>query len=303
MTNIIFIKGTKQSIVDFINCGLKGCNSKVRMSADMSGGQIADRLNGHGWPLAMRSYLPMPATFCNYDTTEGMMCFCEWYEYGCRNNAYNYDPELTHARWQEIYDYLKAHPECFTADENGNYEYADFDKALKELHPELIESYRKYEHNYHRAESYQRHKYGVVGWEDWGLKHYGCPESVPLDIWKLKYETKEELCLSFEAIDALDYPIAFLKFINGFEGITVYAYGFDNCTCPSWYQYNGHKDEVVWKDVPEDPKFEEYKEELKNQPDYNPKIVDAEAEYKVLEGYVQEFLQELDKVLPPQKQK
>ena len=294
MTNIIFIKGTKQSIVDFINRGLKGCNSKVRVSADMSGGQIADCLNGHGCPIAMRSYLPMPATFYNYDTTAGMFWFCEWYEYGCHNNADDYDSELLHARWQEMYDYLKAHPERFTADEEGNYEYADFDKALKDLHPELIEPYRKYQHGYYNALSYHRHKYGVEGWEEWGLKHYGCSYSVPLDLWQLKYETKEELCLSFQAIDALDYPVAFLKYINGFDGITVYAYGFDDCTCPSWYQYDGRKDDVVWKDAPEDPKYEEYKESLKTQPDYNPKTVESEAEYKVHEGYVHEFFEEFD---------
>jgi len=293
MTNIIFIKGSKQSIVDFINRGLKGCNSKVRISADMSGEQIADRLNGHGCPIAMRSYLPMPATFYNYDTTYGLLCFCTWYQCGCHQNADNYDPQLAHARWQEIHDYLQAHPERYTGDETGNYEYADFDKALKVLHPELIEPYRKYKRGYYNAVSYQRRKYGVEGWEEWGLKHYGCPRSVPLDMWKLKHETEDELCLSFQAIDALSYPIAFLKFINGFEGITVYAYGFDDCIYPSWYQYNGRKEEVVWKDVPEDPKFEEYKEALKYQPDYNPNTVYAEAEYKVLEGYVQDFRKEL----------
>ena len=294
MTNVIFIKGLKQSIVDFINRGLKGCDSKVRISADMSGEQIADRLNGHGCPITMHSYLPIPATFSNYDTTAGMMCFSEWYACGCRNRAYGHDPELAHARWQEIHDYLQTHPERFTADEEGNYKYVDLAKAMKELHPELIEPYRKYKHNYYQAESYQRHKYGVVGWEDWGLKHYGCPESVPLDLWKVKYEKEEELCLSFQAIDALDYPIAFLKFINGFDGLTVYAYGFDDRICPAWYQYNGSTDEVVWKDALEDPKFEEYKEVLKTQEDYNPKTVDSETEYKVLEGYVKEFLKELD---------
>ena len=294
MTNIVFIKGAKQSIVDFINRGLKGCNSKVRVSTDMSGGQIVDRLNGHGCPISMQSYLPIPTTFCNYDTTAGMMCFSEWYVCGCRNKAYDYDPELAHARWQEIHDYLQAHPECFTPDEEGSYEYADLYKAMKDLHPELIEPYRKYQRGYYNAVSYQRLKYGVVGWEEWGIKQYGCPESVPLDLWRVKFETKEELCLSFQAIDALDYPIAFLKFINGLDDITVYAYGFDDCTCPSWYQYNGRKDEVVWKDALEDPKFEEYKEVLKTQEDYNPNTVDSETEYKVLEGYVKEFLKELD---------
>ena len=255
ITNIIFIKGSKQSIVDFINRGLKGCKSKVRISADMTGEQIADRLNGHGCPITMRSYLPMPATFFHYDTTEGPLSFGLWYQWGCRDNSDDYDQDLFHARRQEMYDFLKAHPERFTADEDGNYEYTDYDQALKDIHSELIDAYCKYLHRYACAASYQKRKYGVIGWEEWGLKYYGCPESVPLDLWKLKCETKEELCLSFQAIDALDYPIAFLKFINGLDGITVYAYGFDDCTCPSWYQYNGRKDEVVWKDALEDPKF------------------------------------------------
>jgi len=297
ITNIIFIKGSKQSIVDFINRGLKGCKSKVRISADMTGEQIADRLNGHGCPITMRSYLPMPATFFHYDTTEGPLSFGLWYQWGCRDNSDDYDQDLFHARRQEMYDFLKAHPERFTADEDGNYEYTDYDQALKDIHSELIDAYRKYLHRYACAASYQKRKYGVIGWEEWGLKYYGCPESVPLDLWKLKCETKEELCLSFQAIDALDYPIAFLKFINGLDGITVYAYGFDDCTCPSWYQYNGRKDEVVWKDALEDPKFEEYKEVLKTQEDYNPNTVDSETEYKVLEGYVKNFLKELNESL------
>lgn len=297
MTNIIFIKGSKQSIVDFVNRGLNGCNSKVRISANMSGEQIADRLTDHGCPISMHSYLPIPATFCNYDTTAGMFCFSEWYEYGCQNNADEYNPDARERRWQELYDYLKAHPERFTANENDNYLYTDFDKALKELHPELIEPYRKYKRGYYRAEAYQLRKYGVIGWEDWGIKHYGCSYSVPMDLWRVKCETKECLCLSFQLIDAPDYPVSFLRYLNGLEGITVYAYGFaplDAHLYPSWYQYNGRKDKVVWKDVSEDPKFEEYKESLKPQPDYNPNTVDAEAEYKVLEGYVQDFLQDLD---------
>ena len=181
MINIIFIKGTKQSFVDFINRGLKGCNSKVRISADMSGGQIADRLNGHGCPITMQSYQPI-----------------------------------------------------------------------------------------------------------------GCAENAPLDLWKLKNEADEELCLSFQLIDAHKDPTPFLRYINDMDGIVLYAYGFDSPFYSSWYQYDGRKDEVSRKDASDDPKFEKYKEALKTQPDYNPNTVEAEAAYKVLEGYVQDFLKELD---------
>ena len=278
MTNIVFIKGAKQSVVDFINRGLKGCKSKVRISADMSGEQIADRLNGHDCPIDMNSYLPIPATFIHYDTTNGPESFCEWYALGCRDYSNSFDKDIYHTRWQEINDYLKAHPERFTADEEDGYSADDRYKALKEIHPELRDAYRKYIHRYGCAASYQKRKYGVIGWEEWGLKYYGCPESVPLDLWKLKCETKEELCLSFQLIDSLDYPISFLKYLNSINGVTVYAYGFDYDTYPSWYQYNGLKDELVWKGDDEDSTL----------------MADFEASYKVLEGYVQDFLKELN---------
>jgi hypothetical protein len=293
MWNIIFIKGTKQSIVDFFNRGLKGCKSTVRVSADMSGGQIADRLIEPGCPISMNSYLPMPQTYLNYDTSDEPWGFCDWYEVGCCNNAGDYDLELMNVRKQEIYDYLQAHPERFTADETGSYELADFDRALKTIHPELIEPYRKYRRGYYQAAAYQQRKYGVVGWEEWRIKHYGCPYNEPLDVWKVEYETKECLCLSSQIYTTMR-PIAFMRYINGLDGITVYAYGFNSPGYQPWYQYNGQTDELTEKDVLTDPRFEQYKEALKQQADYNPKTVDAEASYKVLEGYLQDFRKEVN---------
>ena len=294
--NIIFIKGAKQSVVDFINRGLKGCKSKVRISANLSGEQIADRLNGHDCSIDMNSYLPIPATFLHYDTTNGPLSFCEWYALGCLDYSDNFDKDMYHTRWQEINDYLKAHPERFTADEDEEYSAADLDKALKEIHPELFDAYRKYIHRYYCAASYQKRKYGVVGWEDWGMEHYGCPASVPMNQWKVKNETQEELCLSFELIDTLDYPISFLKYINGIDGIAVFAYGFEENSIPSWYHYDGQKDEVVWKEeAEEDLKFTEYLEAYKKQAESNPRMANSEALYKMLEDYVREFKKNMPK--------
>ncbi len=294
--NIIFIKGTKHSIVDFINRGLKGCKSVVRVSTDMSVAMIANRLIEPGCPISMHSYLPMPQTYLNYDTSDEPWSFCDWYEGGCPNNVGDYDMDLMKVRKQEIYDYLQAHPERFTADEIGSYELADFDRALKAIHPELVEPYRKYRRGYYRAAAYQQRKYGVVGWEEWRIKHYGCPYNEPLDIWNVQYDKKECLCLSTQ-IDTTMRPITFMRYINGMDGITVYAYGFNPPAYQRWYQYNGRTDELTEKDVLTDPRLEEYKEALKQQPDYNPKTVDADATYKVLEGYVQYFRKELDEEL------
>ena len=85
-----------------------------------------------------------------------------------------------------------------------------------------------------------------------------------------------------------------MRYINGLDGITVYAYGFNSPAYQPWYQYNGRTDELIEKDVLTDPKFEQYKEALKQQADYNPKTVYAEASYKVLEGYLQDFRKEVN---------
>ena len=165
--NHIFIAGSKLAVVDFVNRGLKGCNSQVRMSVDMSGEQMADCLNGHGCPITMSSYLPVERS-----------------------------------------------------------------------------------------------------------------ENAPLDLWEVWYETDECLCLSFQLINTLEDPTPFLRYIHGFDGISIYAYGFDSPFYSSWYQYNGQKDEVIKKNV---------MEELK--------ITDSDATYKVLEGYVKNFLKELNESL------
>lgn len=178
--NTFFIKGSKQSIVDFINRGLKGCKSSVRFSADMSVAKIANCLMEPGTPVSMQSYMPT-----------------------------------------------------------------------------------------------------------------GCPENEPFDIWNIRYETEECVCISTQ-IDTTQFPVAFLRHINGMNGITLYAYAFPVPTYQAWYQYNGRTDELTEKDVLTDPRFEQYKEALKQQADYNPKTVDAEASYKVLEGYLQDFRKELN---------
>lgn len=143
----------------------------------------------------------------------------------------------------------------------------------------------------------------LIAGTNWCYEHYGCRGPMPFDKWQLLYDQDDMLCLITLLETPAAAPIPFLKFINGLDGITVYAYGFDDCTCPSWYQYNGRKDEVVWKDALEDPKFEEYKEVLKTQEDYNPNTVDSETEYKVLEGYVKDLLKELNESFLENKHK
>ena len=55
VTNHIYINGSKQAVVDFINKGLKGNKAKERVSTEMSGEDIVALINGLEQSLSMGS--------------------------------------------------------------------------------------------------------------------------------------------------------------------------------------------------------------------------------------------------------
>ena len=77
VSNHIYIAGSKQAIVDFLNKGLKGNKVKERVSLNMSGEEIVALMNGLEQPLSMGSYFPRPKTFDTYDTTNEMKSFSD----------------------------------------------------------------------------------------------------------------------------------------------------------------------------------------------------------------------------------
>lgn len=80
VSNHIYITGSKQSIVDFLNKGLKNDQVKERVSVNMSGEEIVAFNNDLEPSLSMGSYFKRPKTFDVYDTTNEMKSFYWWWE-------------------------------------------------------------------------------------------------------------------------------------------------------------------------------------------------------------------------------
>lgn len=286
ITNIIFIKGSKQSVVDFINRGLKGSKVRNRVSELMSGAEIVNRLNSYGYPISMTSYIPMPRTYLTYDTTNTVKDFYSWYVEGM--GPYDtIDSRISHARQKELDDFIDSHKDVFSEQLYG---IPCYNHAMKLLHPELKEAYRLYRHNYYQAKSYQKRKYGIIGWLDWCRANYGCTWPAPFDVWRLYKETKDCLCLVIEMNVSALIPDVFLRYLNSIDGLTVYAYGNDNEDYDFWYQFNGQNNEFTKKNPWKDRNYKKYLKEFQNVSETDINYHEYNAVCKVMTDYVQSFL-------------
>ena len=293
VTNFIFIAGSKQSVVDFINRGLKGSKVKNRVSDSMSGAEIVNCLNSYGYPISMTSYIPMPRIYLTYDTTNSVKSFYSWYVEGM--GPYDMiDSCISHERQKELDDFIDSHKDMFSEQLYG---ILCYNHAMELLHPELKEAYRLYRHNYYQAKSYQKHKYGIIGWLDWCRTNYGCTWPAPFDVWRLYKKTKDSLCLAIEMNVSALIPDVFLRYLNSIDGLTVYAYGFDNEEYEVWYQFNGQNNEFTKKNPWKDRNYRKYLKEFQNAEDSDTYHPEYNAVCKVMAGYVKNFLKELNESL------
>ena len=105
--NTFFIKGTKQSVADLLNLGLKRTKTGNRVSAQMSGEEMVSLLNGMERSLQFSSFIPRPKTYDEYDTTNPMKDFIGWYAGGCTGSCKD-DADMYQKRMAEIIEYSKA---------------------------------------------------------------------------------------------------------------------------------------------------------------------------------------------------
>lgn len=321
--NTFFIKGTKQSVADLLNLGLKRTKTRNRVSAQMSGEEMVSLLNGMERSLQFSSFIPRPKTYDEYDTTNTMRNFIGWYACGC-TGACNYDADTYQKRMVEINEYIETRPELFPPIEQPEKEKTDFDifadavenqdptmtkvynnpeeyqlKALRMMHPELVEQYEEYVRGYKRAQAYQQLKYGAVGWYDWNCKNYGCKWSMEIERWAVVKETDDCFCLSAFTETPWSPPIAFFDFLNKKEGITIYAYCFEPfawaCLC------NGRTDEVIDKNLSEEEHYAEYEEKYKNSEDYNPDFMPEAVDDLIIHDYIDAFKAEIAKEIGCEK--
>ena len=276
VNSTVFFSGSKKTIVDFLNKGLKGNKERARISVVSSGEEIVAFLNGMERPLSMGSYFPRPKTFDYYDTTNNVKDFADWYLGGCSPNSKTdrHDP-LRQKKREEIKSYIQAHPDEFPS---PNYSY-----ALERIHPELIPLYRKYVKGYWRARAYQEKKYGWVGWYEWNCSKFGCKWDMPLENWRCEKETGDSLCLSIVMETPWSPAHEFFVNINKIDGVTVYAYAKGDMNDPFVYAFNGRTKTYQGFSPYEDERYiqsEKEINELKKQKETE--IQDEDERWKVL---------------------
>ncbi len=304
--NTFFIKGTKQSVADLLNLGLKRAKTGKRVSAQMSGEEMVSLLNGMEQCLQFSSFIPRPKTYDEYDTTNRMLDFVGWYARKWTESGKD-DTDTYPKRMAEINEYIESHPELFPPIEQPEKEKTDLYiiadayqlKALRMMHPELVEEYKKYVRGYKRAKAYQAKKYGAVGWYDWDCKNYGCKWSMEIERWAVVKETDDCFCLSAFTETPWSPPIAFFDFLNKKEGITIYAYCHEPfewaCLC------NGRTDEVIDKNVSKEEHYAEYEEKYKNSEDYNPDWMPEAVDDLIIHDYIDAFKAEIAKEIGCEK--
>lgn len=298
----LYIKGSKKAVVDFLNRGLKGNKSKDRIPLRKTGEEIVALLNGLEKPLQMGSYLPRPKTFDTWDTTNKLRDYYQWYINGCVRHS---DHEILKERVKEIEDYMLAHPSDFqkvplekdelfgSPDEAEGFLYSDYARALRMLHPELIQEYETYVRGYKRAKAYQQKKYGVVGWYDWNVKYYGCKWDEKFENWKLISERDDSIVLSARMETPWAVPIAFIEYINQIGGITIYAYCGEAFVF--FFSYNGKTGKVVWRDPDKDRRYSQFKKAYEESEDYDSDWAPYAISEMIIIDYIEAFKAELEK--------
>lgn len=304
--NTFFIKGIKQSVADLLNLGLKRTKTGKRVSAQMSGEEMVSLLNGMERNLQFSSFIPRPKTYDEYDTTNRMLDFVSWHARGWTDSDKD-DTDTYQKRMAEINEYIKAHPELFPPIEQLEKKKTDLYiiadayqlRALRMMHPELVEEYKKYVRGYKRAKAYQAKKYGAVGWYDWNCKNYGCKWSGEIEQWAVVKETDDCFCLSAFTKTPWAPPIAFFDFLNKKEGITIYAYCHEPfewaCMC------NGRTDEVTEKNPFKDERHAEYEEKYRNSEDYDPDWMEYAVDDLIIHDYIDAFKAEIAKEIGCEK--
>lgn len=130
---------------------------------------------------------------------------------------------------------------------------------------------------------------------DYCYEHYGCRGPMPFDKWQLLYDQDDMLCLFTLLETPAAAPIPFLKYINGLDNVTVYAFG--SMPPDGWtYLFHGRLQAVSLIDPYQDRLHAQYLQTL-NPDDYEESDMPIEAANMVQEFYMEAFEEELCKEL------
>ena len=149
--NTIAIRGTKKQVIEFLNEGLKRTHGRKKnfslLSVNATIDEIEEKLKTH--VLTLRSWLPMPRTYKQYDTANKMNDFDWW-----------------------LYDKFK-----------GKVKLKDIERDIEKYKEKYFEEYKNYTIGYTNAAQYQLRKYGYVGWFVYNCATLGTKWNATFENW------------------------------------------------------------------------------------------------------------------------
>lgn len=269
--NTIAVKGSKKNVIEFI----KKINKKV--SIDDSIDTILYTLNKSKKRPSFDSFVPMPKTFADYDTTNHYNGDGVHHEVARRTNLYanlkfvdgvdksNFYKSLEKAN-KYIIDYnidkvvtlSCLHQILFN-------EFATVSSLSKDEVENIVKDYANALYDeviaYKKATKYQKEKYGVVGWYDWSCANYGVKWNARFNEFDLDMVGNEYL-LKLYCETAWDVPYEFLnklhkKYPNLRIAVRTYEEqptfnGYFNVDDACWienHEYCDWEDSELWESI------------------------------------------------------
>lgn len=184
--NTIAVKGKKCDVIKFINDGLNESGKHISEITDKTLPIIGKA------ELTMRSWLPMPQTFIDYDTTNKLLPLDKLIYFdtnGILGKNFPNDLEvLRRAR--------------------------NIDEIPTELLLRLQEFYDDYKNKWEKAKVEQQEKYGVVGWYEYNIKTLGTKRNTVLYDFDILINNNNEILITFKTDTAWSMPMEWLQTLN-----------------------------------------------------------------------------------------
>lgn len=276
--NTIAVKGKKKDVIEF----MKKMNKNI--SIDDSKDTIINALNNCTKKPSFSTFVPMPKTFRDYDTTNHYNGKDVHHEVTNRTNLY------VNLKLKEDVDrtnFYKSFRDAnkYIIDSNDDKDavisylclilFNEFslvsglggdkvEKIVKDYANALYDEVTAYK----KATKHQKEKYGVVGWYDWSYANYGVKWNADFSEFCID-EINDEYLFKFYCETAWNVPNEFLiklreMYPNLRFAVRTYEEqpafnGYFNVDDDCWienHEYSGWEDEELWDNI--DNNFHDY---------------------------------------------
>ena len=216
--NTIAIKGGKTAVLNFLNDGLKSKGSSVEELNKTT------ELLLEG--LSMRSWMPMPQTFIDYDTTNNLPDLVSMIIFHSGDGdilARNFPNDIEDIRKQNI--------------------SADLQERLDKF-------YASYAEEWERAKIEQHEKYGVEGWYNYNIATLGVKWDAELTDFHIEEYEDGNVLVTFKCETAWNMPLEWLhKIGDRYQTLHIAIYGEEESNSFVGYydaMYREWVEEISW---------------------------------------------------------